>query len=127
MEISLNDIKIQLVKSVDSFNTSGDKSITSTLNCIFSKGFKNGAGSKESKNFYFYLVMGKGLVFDELVFDVHKGGMNWAPKELKDYMGVLEEMYSELVEQQGKVITVEEFLGYLVYKDRNRKLNDIGI
>jgi hypothetical protein len=119
MEISLSDIKIQLVKSVDSFNTSGDKSITSTLNCIFSKGFKNGAGSKESKNFYFYLVMGKGLVF--------KGGMNWAPKELKDYMVVLEEMYSELVEQQGKVITVEEFLGYLVYKDRNRKLNDIGI
>jgi hypothetical protein len=93
MEITLGDIKIQLVKSVDSFNTSGDKSITSTLNCIFSKGFKNGAGSKESKNFYFYLVMGKGLVF--------KGGMNWAPKELKDYMGVLEEMYSELVEQQG--------------------------
>jgi hypothetical protein len=32
MEISLNDIKIQLVKSVDSFNTSGDKSITSILN-----------------------------------------------------------------------------------------------
>jgi hypothetical protein len=53
--------------------------------------------------------------------------MDWAPKELKDYMVVLKEMYSELVEQQGKVITVEEFLGYLVYKDRNRKLNDIGI
>ena len=120
MEISLNDIKIQLVKSVDSFNTSGDKSITSTLNCIFSKGFKNGAGSKESKNFYFYLQQGEGLMF--------KGGMDCAPQELKDYMNFLKGEYLELEAiSKNSNITVEEFLGYLVYKDRDRKLNDIGI
>jgi hypothetical protein len=120
MEISLGDIKIQLVKSVDSFYTSGSKSITSTLNCIFSKGFKNGAGSKESKNFYFYLQQGVGLMF--------KGGMDWAPQELKDYMNFLKGEYLELEAiTKNSNITVEEFLGYLVYKDRDRKLNDIGI
>jgi hypothetical protein len=126
MEVNLGDIKIELTKSVYAeYKTkkSTDHISRRTMNCIFSKGFKNGSGSRESKNFYFYLEEGNGeLPGRGLIF---KAGMEWAPKELKEYMEFLKEMYSELVEQQGEFITAEEFLGYLVYKRRSEIIDNI--
>jgi hypothetical protein len=115
MEISLGEIKIKLIYSGNQGQT-----IMSTLNCMFTNGFKNGKGSLGAKNFYFYLEEGeggRGLMF--------KSGMDWAPKEIKDYMEFLKEMYSELVKKQGELITTKEFLGYLVYKRRSEIIDNI--
>jgi hypothetical protein len=88
-----------------------------TMNCIFVKGFSNGKGREESKNFYFNFEPNRGLIF--------KGGMNWAPYQLKDYMEFLKIEYLEFKSVTGSKITAEEFLGFLQYKRRSNIINDI--
>lgn len=106
MQIVLGDITIKLTSNSD----------VSTLNCIFSKGFKRGDGSKEVKNFYFYHDKGKGLIF--------KAGMNWAPHEMKNYVEFLKSEYQEL-QKTNDDISVVDFLSYLVYKRREGIINDV--
>jgi hypothetical protein len=103
MKINLGEVVIELIPD--------NRPELKTMNCIFTKGFSKGKGSREVKNFYFYLVTGKGLVF--------KGGMEWAPYQLKDYMNFLKGEYLELEAiTNNSQITAEEFLGHLVSKRR---------
>ncbi len=106
MKVNLGEVTIELVDKPGM-----SKENLKTMNCIFTKGFSKGKGSREVKNFYFYLVKGKGLVF--------KGGMEWAPHQLKDYMNFLKGEYLELEAiTNNSQITAEEFLGHLVSKRR---------
>jgi len=116
MKVYLGEVTIEIIKKI---NTRGD---LVTMNCTFTKGFSNGKGSREIKNFYFYLHIGKGLVF--------KGGMSWAPYQLKDYMEFLKGEYLELEairhsSNDDNKITGEQFLGFLVSKRRTEIINDI--
>jgi hypothetical protein len=115
MKVYLGEVTIEIIKKI---NTGND---LVTMNCTFTKGFSNGKGSREIKNFYFYLHIGKGLVF--------KGGMNWTPYQLKDYMEFLKGEYLELQAiryfNREVKITGEEFLGFLVSKRRTEIINDI--
>lgn len=122
MEIKLGDVLIQL-KEKKSISSSGigsrmwkGKISTSTLNCIFSKGFKRGNGSRETKNFYFYHQEGSGLIF--------KGGMIAAPQEMIDYMEYLKSEYAKL-ELTNDNISIEDFLAHLVYNRRSQIINGI--
>lgn len=105
MKINLGEVNIEIVNKPDT------REGVKLMNCIFTKGFSKGKGSREVKNFYFYLEVGKGLIF--------KAGMEWAPHQLKDYMNFLKGEYLELeaITNNSK-ITTEEFLGHLVSKRR---------
>lgn len=109
MQIVLGDIIIKLTSN------GGDSGI-STLNCIFSKGFKRGSGSREVKNFYFYHEKARGLIF--------KAGMDWSPQEMKDYMEFLKLEYLDL-QKVNDDISVVDFLSYLISKRRTEIINDI--
>ncbi len=105
MKVNLGEVTIEIVKKPDT------REGVKTLNCIFTKGFSRGKGGREVKNFYFYLEVGRGLVF--------KAGMEWAPHQLKDYMNFLKGEYLELEAiTNNSQITAEEFLGFLVSKRR---------
>jgi hypothetical protein len=109
MQIILGDITIKMTSN-------GRDEDYNTLNCIFSKGFKKGNGSKEVKNFYFYHQRGKGLIF--------KAGMDWSPQEMKEYMEFLKLEYQELQKINDDISTVD-FLSYLISKRRTEIINDI--
>jgi hypothetical protein len=105
MKVNLGEVTIEIIH----------KPITrdgvELMNCTFTKGFSKGKGSKEIKNFYFHLEIGRGLIF--------KAGMKWAPHQLKDYMNFLKGEYLELEAiTNNSQITAEEFLGHLVSKRR---------
>ncbi len=122
MVINLGDVSIVLEKSESRLNdvfVGGKRKssqVASTLNCIFKKGFKNGSGYKEVKNFYFGYKEDIGLVF--------RAGMTHAPKEMIDYMEFLKSEYLEL-----KSITcdipIEDFLAHLVFKRRSQIISDV--
>ncbi len=114
MKVNLGEVTIELV---DKPGMSKDN--LKTMNCIFTKGFSKGEGSREVKNFYFYLETGKGLIF--------KGGMEWAPYQLKDYMNFLKGEYLELEAiTKNSQITAEEFLGFLVSKRRTEIIDGLN-
>jgi hypothetical protein len=105
MKVNLGEVTIEIVHKPDT------REGVKLMNCTFTKGFSKGKGSREVKNFYFYLEMGKGLIF--------KAGMEWAPHQLKDYMNFLKGEYLELEAiTKNSEITSEEFLGFLVSKRR---------
>lgn len=117
MKVNLGEVNIEIVdkpifawRSKNGSDSGGARRVK-TMNCIFTKGFSNGKGGREVKNFYFYLEVGRGLIF--------KGGMEWSPYQLKDYMEFLKVEYLELETiNQNSEITAEEFLGFLLSKRR---------
>jgi hypothetical protein len=113
MKVNLGEVSIEIVHKPDT------RDGVKLLNCTFTKGFSKGKGSREVKNFYFYLEIGKGLIF--------KAGMEWAPLQLKDYMNFLKGEYLELEDStKNSEITAEEFLGYLVSKRRTEIINGLN-
>lgn len=113
MKVNLGEVTIEVIEKPDT------REGVKTMNCIFTKGFSNGKGGREVKNFYFYLEVGKGLVF--------KDGMTWAPYQLKDYMEFLKGEYLELEAiTNNSEITAEEFLGFLVSKRRIEIINRLN-
>jgi hypothetical protein len=113
MKVNLGEVSIEIVDKPDT------REGVKLMNCIFTKGFSNGKGSNEVKNFYFYLEMGRGLIF--------KGGMAWAPYQLKDYMNHLKVEYLELENiTKNSQISAEEFLGFLVAKRRTEIIDGLN-
>jgi len=114
MRVNLGEVTIELVDRPGMY-----KENIKTMNCTFTKGFSKGKGSKEVKNFYFYLETGKGLIF--------KAGMEWAPYQLKDYMNHLKGEYLELEAiTKNSNITCEDFLGFLVSKRRTEIIDGLN-
>ena len=131
MEISLGDKKLALSNKATNFSIPEVRKI----NCIFDKEFpRNSNTDKTVKNFWFYL--------DERDNTLHfKQGMFGAPKEMRDYMDYLINIFSilklsdfrygtmgtdvEFPNEPTITITGEEFLNFVKSNYRQETINNI--